>query len=53
MTSELFAMLVIIDVVGFTLWFAWWGVPWLLRDCDDESIPFDELMERVEREDAR
>ena len=53
MTTELFVTLVVVGVVGFVLWFAWWGLPWLLRDRDDESVPLDEIIERLEREDRR
>jgi hypothetical protein len=52
-TSELFTTLVIIGGVGFVLWFVWFGMPWLLRDDEDERVPFREVAERIERENER
>ena len=45
MTTELFVTLVVVGVVVCVLWFAWYGLPWLLRD--DEQVPFDELMQQA------
>ncbi|WP_157170901.1 hypothetical protein [Nocardia araoensis] len=55
MTEELANVLIVIAAVAGLLIIVFWVLPWLIQlgEEPDESVPFREVMERIDREDKQ
>ncbi|MBF6298041.1 hypothetical protein IU459_10830 [Nocardia amamiensis] len=57
MTDELANVLIVIAAVAGLLIIVFWVLPWLIQlgesDEPDETVPFREVMERIDREDKQ